>query len=350
MRALDPWCLENLVCPVDRSALRLEGQSLVTEAGRRYPVVDGLPVMLIDAIDQTIGVARASLDRALGREGATDLRAPDYHLESLGVSEPEKQRLLELIRSGQADIDPVALMLIGATSGYAYKHLIGNTGLTAYPIPQIKLPDGGDKSLLDIGCNWGRWSIAASQQGYRVTGLDPSLGAVLAARRIAESLGLGIRHVVGDGRHLPFKPASFATVYSYSVLQHFSKADAKLSLTEMGRVLDSGGVAKIQMANAFGARSIQHQARRRFREPKDFDVRYWSVPELRRAFTKAIGSTSVATDCYFGLGWQWSDLPYMPKRLKPVLAASECLRRTSNWLPPLRYVADSVFCTAVKSA
>ena len=37
--------------------------------------------------------------------------------------------------------------------------------------------------LLDLGSSWGRWSIAAARKGYSVVGLDPSLGAVLAARR-----------------------------------------------------------------------------------------------------------------------------------------------------------------------
>ena len=43
--------LEILACPVDRAAVREEegGAYLVcTECGRRYPVRDGIPVMLID--------------------------------------------------------------------------------------------------------------------------------------------------------------------------------------------------------------------------------------------------------------------------------------------------------------
>jgi uncharacterized protein YbaR (Trm112 family) len=41
--------LAVLVCPVDKSELRLEGDELVcTVCGRRYPVVDGVPNMLVD--------------------------------------------------------------------------------------------------------------------------------------------------------------------------------------------------------------------------------------------------------------------------------------------------------------
>ena len=40
--------LDILVCPADRKAVRLEHDRLVcTECGRRYPVVEDIPVMLI---------------------------------------------------------------------------------------------------------------------------------------------------------------------------------------------------------------------------------------------------------------------------------------------------------------
>ncbi|HZD23724.1 MAG TPA: Trm112 family protein [Acidimicrobiia bacterium] len=48
---IDPTLAEILVCPVDKGALvedapaqRLE----CTECGRRYPVRDGIPIMLVD--------------------------------------------------------------------------------------------------------------------------------------------------------------------------------------------------------------------------------------------------------------------------------------------------------------
>jgi uncharacterized protein YbaR (Trm112 family) len=46
---ISPEMLAVLVCPVDKSELRLEGDELVcTVCGRRYPVVDGVPNMLVD--------------------------------------------------------------------------------------------------------------------------------------------------------------------------------------------------------------------------------------------------------------------------------------------------------------
>ena len=46
---IDAGLLEILACPVDHAAVHEEGERLVcTSCGRRYPVRDGIPVMLID--------------------------------------------------------------------------------------------------------------------------------------------------------------------------------------------------------------------------------------------------------------------------------------------------------------
>ena len=55
---IDPQLLEILVCPLTRSPLRLEGDELVGEVGGlRYPIHDGIPVMLIDEAKLPEGIA-----------------------------------------------------------------------------------------------------------------------------------------------------------------------------------------------------------------------------------------------------------------------------------------------------
>lgn len=52
---LDPSLLEILVCPNDRGAVEYrEAESVIVCAtcGYRYPVRDGIPVMLIDEADR----------------------------------------------------------------------------------------------------------------------------------------------------------------------------------------------------------------------------------------------------------------------------------------------------------
>lgn len=46
---IDPTLLELLACPACKTAVREEGERLVcVRCGRRYPVRDGIPVMLVE--------------------------------------------------------------------------------------------------------------------------------------------------------------------------------------------------------------------------------------------------------------------------------------------------------------
>lgn len=46
---IDPTLLEILACPACKTPVREEGDRLVcAQCGRRYPVRDGIPVMLVE--------------------------------------------------------------------------------------------------------------------------------------------------------------------------------------------------------------------------------------------------------------------------------------------------------------
>ncbi len=50
---IDKELLEILACPVCKTPVRLEGDRLIcSQCGRRYPVRDGIPVMLVDQAEQ----------------------------------------------------------------------------------------------------------------------------------------------------------------------------------------------------------------------------------------------------------------------------------------------------------
>ena len=344
---MEQWYLDNLVCPVDKTPLEYKDGELISPSGRKYPVVEGVPVMLVDNIEQTMSLVTASLERAKNNPDIIDARVENLYLESLGISEEEKKGVIQLAANNELSIDSVVSFIIAATNGNAYIELLGK--VKEYPIPDLRLPDGNGELLLDIGCNWGRWSIAASKKGYTVVGIDPSLGAVMAAKRVANQLGLPIKHVVGDARHLPFQSELFDYVFSYSVIQHFRKDNANKAICEIGRVLDSDGISLIQMPNYLGIRSLQHQLKRRFREEINFEVRYWSISELKNVFSKSIGDTDISVDCYFGLGLQKSDMKYMSPKIKIIIGASEVLRYVSTLLPFMKYVADSLYVKSQKT-
>lgn len=58
---MDAQLLDILCCPLTRSKLRLEGEELVAEkpegAGLRYPIRQGIPILLVDEAKLPPGVA-----------------------------------------------------------------------------------------------------------------------------------------------------------------------------------------------------------------------------------------------------------------------------------------------------
>ncbi len=243
-------------------------------------------------------------------------------------------------------VDARVSELVAGTNGLAYLHLVGR--LDDYPIPDMRLPRAQGALLLDVGCSWGRWSIAAARLGYLPVGIDPAFESVQAAKQVASELGLKALFVVGDARALPFRAEAIDVAYSYSVLQHFSTADVGTALCEMDRVLKPGGKSLVQMATAFGIRCLYHQIRRGFREAVNFEVRYRRIGRLKEMFTRRIGPSRLSVDCFFGLGIQESDIRMMPLWLRVVFRTSGLLRRASRTFPWLMYVADSVYIESTK--
>lgn len=328
-----------LQCPLNGDPLHQEGDWLVSSRGERYPIIQGVPVLLVKTTDPTLWVVSASYDAARNQ--------PDdpYHEGTIGCGQAEMRRLRERLKDGvERDVDPIISSLIGATSGYMYVEMVGS--LPVVPIPDIRLPQGNGR-LLDIGCNWGRWSVAAARKGYKVVGVDPSLGAVLAARRLADKMGLDAQFVVGDALHLPFRAGSFDNIFSYSVLQHFSYGDCAKAIDEAGRVSAPGASLTIQMPNVFGIRCLYHQARRRFREATGFAVRYYTPARLSRTFD-SYGPNRLEVDGFFGLGIQPTDRPLVSGFKRRVIDASEILRGLSRWVPGLKYTADSLYVRATR--
>jgi SAM-dependent methyltransferase len=326
--------------PGTSQTLEASGTELRSADGRlRYPMVAGVPVIFPAGSRPTFDAYATSR-----RVVAT---SDEWQIESLAIDPPLQQRVRELVAAGgEHAIDPAVSYLIMATNGIAYEHKLGQ--LDDYPIPELPLGPGEGGRFLDIGCSWGRWCAAARRLGYQAYGIDPSLGAVLAARRVFRQLQLEGTFVCGDGRSLPFPDESFDVVYSYSVLQHFSDTDADAAWAEIARVLKPRGTALVQMANALGARSLFHLLRRGFRAPEIFDVRYRLPGQLQQYGERHVGATKLSVDCFLGLGLQKSDRHLYRGSARTAAAISESLKRVAEFVPPLKLVADSVFVRSTK--
>ena len=324
MKALDEEIAELVVCPRDRRDLRQEGDWLWCPLGHRYRIVEGIPILLVSEAEQTHIEGTLALALADG-DGAVKL--PQFEV-------------------GPGEIDPWVNVEIAATNGGLYRYAVG--GLREYPLPQLRLPPGEGRVFLEIGCSWGRWCLAAARSGYRPVGIDPSLPGVRAARRVAQQLGIRASYLVADGRYLPFRDSAVDQAFSYSVLQHLSKENARMVLAEIRRVLREDGRCQIQMPNVFGIRCLYHEVKRGLRAPRNFDVRYWTVPELRRVFSAEIGPAAVEVDGFFSLNPQISDLRFFPWHYKVLVLLSYRLQRLSTRLPVLTYLADSLYISVAK--
>ena len=300
--------LDSLRDPLDHAPLERQNGALIgTKSGARYQIFDEIPVLVPQADDIT----------------PTHIWAKQY---------TEKLMSGEMARPDVADIEGYIARHIVQTNGQAYRRERGA------PIPSIpdslRLPTTGN--LLEIGCNWGRWSVAASRRGVAVTGIDPMLQSLLVAACLAKREGEQIGFICADGRYLPFADGSFDAVLSYSVLQHFSDGDCARTLSEVSRVLKPGGIAAVQMAALPGLRNLAMVAKHQFRRPGSFSVRYRRKSDLAGFFERHVGPTRLVTDAYLGLGLQGSDLPHMTRLGRAVTRISELLKSAERIIPPLR--------------
>jgi SAM-dependent methyltransferase len=101
---------------------------------------------------------------------------------------------------------------------------------------------------LDLGCGQGWYLSALAGAGYRMHGLDYSVGqlkkAAASARRDAGTgAPMPLRLCQGDAQTLPFPDGSFDFAYSINAFHHLpSRAAQERAIREIVRVLRPGGV------------------------------------------------------------------------------------------------------------
>ncbi len=100
--------------------------------------------------------------------------------------------------------------------------------------------DWPKKDVLDLGCAGGFMAEAMAARGAIVTGIDPAVEAIAAARSHARTGGLSIGYDIGVGEALPYADCTFDAVVCVDVLEHVR--DLKQVLAEVARVLRPGGL------------------------------------------------------------------------------------------------------------
>ena len=166
-------------------------------------------------------------------------------------------------------------------------------------------------------------------------------------KRQAQQLGVKAHFICADARHLPLRAGVVDVVFSYSVIQHLCREDVAQVIETSNRVLKPCGELLVQMPNVMGLRCFYQWARRGCNDGSGFDVRYWTLGQLRKAFG-SIGPVDFEIDCFFGIGLQPKDADLMPVRWQALLKVSEILRRLEGIVPGLAWMADSVYVHVVK--
>lgn len=248
-----------------------------------------------------------------------------------------------------SDVDPFVNNWIVNTNGNLYWKVRGK--LPRYPIPRWPFSSGEGKTLLDLGCGWGRWCNAAADAGYEPVGVDIHLDALEAATRVANRRGKNARYFCADIEQVPFRAESVDQVFSYSVLQHLEREKVARILGEAWRVLKPGGELNIQLPNSRGLLSLARQLKRGFREakPDTFEMRYWSRRQIKGLLHRAgFQNPRITADGYFSQNPQLTDLDLLSATGKMVVWISHAGCGLSRKFSPLIGLADSFWVTAQK--
>jgi SAM-dependent methyltransferase len=105
--------------------------------------------------------------------------------------------------------------------------------------PKNRMPS--EVSILEVGCGNGANLWFAARQGFRTKGIDGSETAIDYARRWFGREGLGGEFHIGNFANLPFPDGSVDLVIDRAALSFANDPTAAAALSEIRRVLRSGG-------------------------------------------------------------------------------------------------------------
>jgi len=133
------------------------------------------------------------------------------------------------------------------SDGYQDDAQMWATGERDFAIVSAQVPNGDDKSALEIGCGVGRMLRTAAKEFGRVVGLDVSQRAIHKARELIGP-DSRIELVVGSGFDLqPVESNSIDFLWSYAALTSMPTKVIASYLLEMKRVIKPTGVIRLQV-------------------------------------------------------------------------------------------------------
>jgi SAM-dependent methyltransferase len=169
--------------------------------------------------------------------------------------------------------------------------------------------DFSEKKVLDCGCGTG-YSLAfisSRTPEAHYVGIDVDDNAIAYAR--TRYAGLDFR--VMDGMALNFEPSSFDVVLSFEVLEHLNEDQQRRYLSEMHRVLRSGGTLVLSTPNK-DVFSLGH-----YLSLNLFHVRELTLDQLLNLLSEEYKSIEVCGQYFRDDALLTKDLAYLTEQFKP---------------------------------
>lgn len=108
---------------------------------------------------------------------------------------------------------------------------------------RLTMSDRKSIRLLEVGCGSGANLWMMAKEGFSTHGMDSSMkGLDLAREHLEEKWGVTADLRRGTFTELPYENTYFDAVVDIVSLQHLNLKDSRVALSEIARVLKSGGV------------------------------------------------------------------------------------------------------------
>lgn len=180
------------------------------------------------------------------------------------------------------------------------------------------LPELSGRTVVDLGCGMGTFTIEAAARGARALGVDPAPAAVRAAAAVAHAEQAdGAAFVQGDAVQLPLADDSVDVVLAADLTEHLDDVTLARVLREAARTLVDGGTLVLYTPDRQHVFERLREAGIMKQDPSHIGVR--TAAELRSAVEAA------------GFGVERVD--WLPSHL-PVLDVAE--RLLARRVPVLR--------------
>jgi SAM-dependent methyltransferase len=212
---------ENVVCPATGESLALaQGGLLESNSGRRYPIVDEIPLLFVE---EDGSIPNATL-KSLGTDGKVTHAVQDFYEEAPFPNYNSFDSIASFVK--RAD-----------------------TGIFARLLRQ-QIPI--NSNVLEVGCGTAQLSnYLAATTPTRVYAADMTLASLRLGHEFAKRNQIeGIRFVQTNLFVPPFKPESMDIVISNGVLHH--TYDTKKAFMSISRLVKPGGYIIIGLYNKIG--------------------------------------------------------------------------------------------------